>query len=70
MNELTADIILSLLYALIVMPMIGALFGGNYCTYGENDKYENCFGRGALVHFIALCLYLIAKAVYFKLTVY
>ena len=64
----TVNAILFAFYIFAILPLVGALFGGCYNSYGEDDKYQNCIGRGILVHIIVACLYLFVTASYYKLT--
>ena len=53
MSETLASSVLFMAYLFGIVPLIGVLFGGGYCTYGENDKYDNSMYRGLLVHLVA-----------------
>jgi hypothetical protein len=63
MTDAEANVIFVLIYLFGFVPLIGAIFGGNYASYGHNDNYENCMGRGFKVHFVALCLVLVFQAI-------
>lgn len=68
MSDSVSNAILFAVYIFTVVPFIGAIFGGNHSSYGHNDSYENCIGRGFLVHFIIVCFYFVVIAIYHKIT--
>ena len=60
----------TVIYAVIVAvyvfglnPILGAMLGGNYNSYGQDDAYTNCMGRGLIAHVVVVVIYLICKAV-------
>ena len=67
MSETLANSVLFMVYLFGIVPLIGVLFGGGHCTYGENDKYDNSMYRGLLVHLVAGCFYMIVVAIHSKI---
>lgn len=65
-NDLATGIYICI-YVFGVIPVIGQLFGGNYCTYGNDDAYQNCMYRGIVVHAIIAAVCLVVWATYHKL---
>ena len=68
MTDSISNAILFAAYIFIILPLIGALFGGNHSDYGHDNNYENSILRGVVVHVILGCFYLLIIAVYHKIT--
>ncbi len=56
------SVVLFLIYVFALTPFLGALLGGDYSSYGEDDRYSNCMCRGIIVQVVIGILYVIGLA--------
>jgi len=54
------------IYAFVFNPLIGCLLGAEN-SFGQNDKYDDAMGRGLVFHVVVLVIYIVGKALIFKL---